>query len=478
MIVWPGFLSVILLINIIFTIIIIFIERRNVTSTWAWVLVLTFVPVLGFILYLFFGRKLTKKNMFKIDKEHYNYLEKNIKKQQQLLEKRSTEYPEFIQEYRELIHMNLNHHSPLTLHNDIEIITDGRWKFETLLSDIDQAKEHIHMLYYIVRNDTIGNELLVRLAKKARMGVEVRLLYDFLGSRNLPRKLLADIRKAGGKVASFSTSRYPILNFEVNNRNHRKLVIIDRKIGYIGGFNVGNEYLGLNKSFGYWRDTHLKIVGEAVAHLEQRFLLDWRHATKAEISLDVTPKPLHQFGKMGIQIVSSGPDSDVEQIKLGYIKMILSAKKYIYIQTPYFIPDESLLDALKIAALSGVDIRIMIPNKPDHPFIYWATYSNVGELLNIGAKVYIYENGFMHAKTIVVDDKIASVGTANIDVRSFRLNFEVNAFLYHSDSLSRLRIIFEKDIIQSTELTLELYSQRSLYIRFKESISRLLSPIL
>jgi cardiolipin synthase len=254
---------------------------------------------------------------------------------------------------------------------------------------------------------------------------------------------------------------------------------MDGKIGYIGGFNIGDEYLGLVKKFGYWRDTHLKIKGKAVYAMQTRFILDWNQASDEEIHYEQRFFPEVQYmGDTDVQIVSSGPDSEWEQIKNGYLKMINSAKRYIYMQTPYFIPDDSVIDALKIACLSGVDVRIMIPNKPDHMFVYWATFSNIGMLLKSGAKVYIYENGFIHAKMLVVDGKIATVGTANIDVRSFRLNFEVNAFLYNQILAQKLEDIFIDDMLHSRELTFEAYRERPLNIRFKESISRLLSPIL
>ena len=281
-------------------------------------------------------------------------------------------------------------------------------------------------------------------------------------------------------MEAFFPSRFPLINFRINYRNHRKLVIIDGKIGYIGGFNVGDEYLGKNKRFGYWRDTHLRIIGSSVHAIQTRFILDWNQASNRN---DIAYSPelfptIESKGDISMQIVSSGPDSEWEHIKYGYIKMISYARESIFIQTPYFIPDASLLDALRIASLTGKDVRIMIPNKPDHPFVYWATYFYVGEMLNAGARVYIYDNGFIHAKTIIVDGNLSSVGTANIDVRSFKLNFEVNAFLYDEAISTSLTENFYKDMDVSRELTLEAYQQRSLKIRFKESISRLLSPIL
>src|SRR5690625_5238938 len=230
--------------------------------------------------------------------------------------------------------------------------------------------------------------------------------------------------------------------------------------------------------FGYWRDTHLCIYGDAVRYMQTRFILDWNQASRNDIGYEDRYYIGASGGDVGIQIVSSGPDSDWEQIKYGYIKMVLSAKEYIYVQTPYFIPDESLMDALRIAALSGVKVKIMIPNKHDHPFVFWETLYFIGELLEAGEEVYNYQNGFLHAKTIVIDGKVSSVGTANIDVRSFRLNFEVNAFLYDKNFAERLVKAFQEDIKVSSQMTEKLYKERSVIVKFKESISRLLSPIL
>lgn len=384
-------------------------------------------------------------------------------------------------DYRQLMYMHLiNNDAVLTENNEVDVMTDGKEKFEKLLDDIEHAKNHIHLQYYILKRDQLGKRLVAALTKKARQGVKVRVLYDDLGSRGLRPSFFKELKAAGGEVEVFFPSKLRWINLRLNYRNHRKLVIIDGKIGYVGGFNVGDEYLGLVPRFGYWRDTHLRIQGFAVYAIQTRFILDWNQASdKSNISYEQEhfPEPV-LTGNSTMQIVTSGPDSEWEQIKLGYIKLIAMAKKTICIQTPYFIPDASVLDALKIACLSGVDVILMIPNKPDHPFVYWATMSHIGELLSFGGRVYIYDNGFIHAKTIVIDHEISSVGTANIDVRSFKLNFEVNAFIYDKEIAEKLDDAFKKDVTLSKELTLEDYNQRPKWIRFKESISRLLSPIL
>lgn len=471
-----------LIINIFLAIALIFLERRDPTSTWAWLLVLFFIPILGFIIYLLLGRQLRQKHLFRWEGRSKIGIEKLINYQLEAIENETFEFLKTdTEEYDDMIYLHLrNNHSVLTQDNDVQVYTDGRDKFDTLLEDLEHARDHIHIQYYIFRLDGIGKQIEEILINKAKSGVKVRMLFDDIGSRGLHVKNFNELIESGGEVAAFFPALLPLINPRLNYRNHRKIVIIDGRIGYIGGFNVGDEYLGLSKKFGYWRDTHLRIEGSAVHPLQTRFILDWNQASpKTNLQYNERFFPaIPRKGDVGLQIVSSGPDSEWEDIKDGYLKMIFQAKDYIYIQTPYFIPDTSMLDALRIACLSGVDVRIMIPNKPDHMFVYWATYSNVGILLKAGARIYIYENGFIHAKQIVVDDQVSSVGTANIDVRSFRLNFEVNAFIYDRKKSHELAEIFEEDIQNSTELTLDAYLGRERLIKLKESISRLLSPIL
>jgi len=471
-----------LVINIFLAIALIFLERRDATSTWAWLLVLFFLPIAGFFLYLLLGRPLRKKHLFRWEGRSKIGIDKLISYQMEAIEENTFEFLiDDTKSYKEMIYLHLrNNHAVLTQDNDVRIFNDGFDKFDSLLHDLDSAKDHIHIQYYIFRLDNIGKRIYNTLLRKAKQGVKVRILYDDMGSRGIQKRQFKELIAYGGEVEAFFPSILPLINPRLNYRNHRKLVIIDGRVGYIGGFNVGDEYLGLNKRFGYWRDTHLRLEGSSLHPLQTRFILDWNQASAnhdieyAERYFPAIPRK----GTVGMQIVSSGPDAEWEQIKDGYLKMINLATKYIYIQTPYFIPDVSFLDALRIACLSGIDVRIMIPNKPDHLFVYWATYSNVGTLLKAGAKVYIYENGFLHAKTIVVDDEVSTVGTANIDVRSFKLNFEVNAFIYDKETSHKLAELFESDMQKSTELTWQAYKDRSGIIRTKESISRLLSPIL
>lgn len=459
---------------------VIFLERKNASSTWAWLMVLLFIPVVGFLLYLVFGRKLSHKRIFIWDEKSKAKLKQETEAQLAVIEEDRMPYKqEVLRQYKELYYLHLKNNNALySQNNRVDLFTDGTEKFSALIHDLENATDHIHLLYYIIRHDQLGTKIADVLIKKAQEGVTVRFLYDDMGSRLLSKRYLKRLRDAGVQAEAFFPPKIPKINFKVNFRNHRKLAIIDGKIGYVGGFNIGDEYLGKSEKFGYWRDTHLRIYGDAVRTMQTRFVLDWNQASHDLVSYDERYYVGGESGNVGVQIVSSGPDSDWEQIKYGYIRMILTAEEYVYIQTPYFIPDESLMDALRIAALSGVKIKIMIPNKPDHMFVYWATLSYVGELLNEGAEIYLYQNGFLHAKTIIVDGKVSSVGTTNIDVRSFRLNFEVNAFLYDIEMAQKLVDAFNEDITVSTQMTKSLYEKRPLSIKFKESVSRLLSPIL
>ncbi|RIM75044.1 cardiolipin synthase, partial [Staphylococcus arlettae] len=431
---------------------------------------------------LLFGRQIQRKHIFKIDESDKIGIEMIVNEQLEVLKNDDfSKGNHQIVKFKDMVQMLLyNNAAFLTTDNEVTIYTDGRQKFDALLNDIIQAKDYIHIQYYIFRNDNLGKSILTALEQKLTEGVEVKMLYDDMGSRTLSLKDFKSFRKNGGQVEAFFPSKLPLINLRMNNRNHRKIVIIDGQIGYVGGFNVGDEYLGLKKKFGYWRDTHLRIVGDAVNALQLRFMLDWNsQSTRDNLQYEDRYFPdVNSGGTIGVQIASSGPDEEWEQIKYGYLKMIASAKESIYIQSPYFIPDQAFLDAVKIAALGGVNVNIMIPNKPDHPFVYWATYNNVASLLEAGVNIYHYDNGFLHSKCIVIDDEIASVGTANMDHRSFTLNFEINAFIYDIQVAHQLRAAFENDLHVSYRLTQELYDQRSLWIKFKEGIARLLSPIL
>jgi len=462
----------IIILNIIFIILLIFFERKDPTATWAWLLILTLIPVLGFVLYLFLGLTPKKRKLFQRKQE-----EDELKKYDGKLI--AAELKERIKDFdhleQSIIRLAFENDLPAGLgYNQLDIYTSGREKFADLFEDIKNAEKFVHANYYIINDDQLGDQFMQLLTKKAAEGVEVRLLYDRMGCRNLSRYTIFELEDAGGKAVPFA----PFV-LDMNYRNHRKNVVIDGQIGYLGGINIGDEYLGESRRFGDWRDTHLRLKGESVDSLQYRFLLDWSFASGNALMRKQKYFPEKKSrGDVAVQIVSSGPDSKEAEVKSLFLKMIYEAEKSIYIQTPYFIPDQSMLEALKIAARSGVEVKIMIPDRGDHPFVYAANNSFVGELLDAGARCYRYKKGFLHSKTLCIDSRVLSIGTTNMDVRSFKLNFEINAFIYDRERARYHNQIFKEDLENSEEITKEIYESRGWTMKLRESVSRLLSPIL
>lgn len=471
------FLTVLIhIINLLTIVYMVFKEKRSANSIIAWTLILYIAPFIGFIVFLLVGRKINKSNMFGIKNAEIRVLEKYDRQV-----KERSQVP--VENMDMIMALETIDYSPYRNDNEVCMYSDGKEFFDALLKSLNKAKKSINIEFYIFKNDDIGTKILDILEEKAKNGVEVRLLYDSVGSRLLNRNVLKKLRAVGGKTGEFFPSWLKLINLNMNFRNHRKIVVIDNKVAFVGGFNVGDEYLGKDKKFGYWRDTHIKFKGSAVKDLNLRFLADWRYATKEEVDLshmlEISDENIGE-PNTGMQIVSSGPNlSDRYEIKLAYLKMIQRAKKYLYIQSPYLIIDKSISDSLKLASASGVDVRIMIPGKGDHPFVYWANLVYAGDLLEYGVKIYHYDrSAFLHAKTVVIDDEICSIGTANMDTRSFELNFEVNAFIYSETISKQQKSEFEKDILKSEELTLEKYQNRSRGVKIKESLSRLFSDVL
>lgn len=456
----------------------VFLEKRKENSLISWLLVFIAFPFFGFLIYLLFGKDMSKKKVFRLYKAEEELMEELKQKSRLRYNEKKEELAETAKESSDIIELTTRMTSSgVYFDNRLEIYTDGFRKFGAFLQDIEEAKEEINIAFFIYERDELGTRVRDALARKAAEGVTVRLLLDDFGSFKVHGGFFKKMKEAGAKV-SFSMP-ISLLNLQINNRNHRKLAIIDRKIAYIGGFNIGDEYLGLNKARGYWRDTHLRLTGSCINDLQVRFLLDWRNAGNEDfqIQADLFREP-EVKGDIPIQILSSGPDSKLEEIKLAYLEMINRAREYILLQTPYFVPDEAMFEALRLALIRGVDVRIMIPDKKDHMFVYWATYSFIGDLLPLGLKAYTYERGFLHAKTILVDGEVFSVGSANFDKRSFKLSFECNAFIYSTKIGEEMKRIFMEDMEYCRELTLERYEKRSLAIRIKEPISRIISPIL
>lgn len=479
---WRYIFALIIVINLILAVFIVFFQRREPKTVWAWLLVLYFLPVVGFVLYLFAGRNFYRERRFR-NKELEDRLQTETCRQEDKIINNSFGLEgEELSAYGDLIMFNLRACTAFyTDDNRIKLYTDGNRKFDGLIKDMEKAEKFIFLQYYIIRDDIVFERMCRVLRKKIAEGVDVRIMFDGMGGSTVKKSFWRGLRAEGFHVCEFYPPLGRKVNFRVNYRNHRKIAVIDGKAAWIGGFNVGKEYIGLDKKFGYWRDTHLRIDGGAVQGLMLRFLLDWNYESEEKLAYEdyiVRGRRGEGFRGAGIQIISSGPDSEYEQIRDNYLKIINKAKKNIYIQTPYFIPDESVINALRIAAMSDVEVKIMIPCKPDHPFVYWATYSFAGDLLRHGVKCYLYRNGFLHSKVITADGMFCSVGTANMDMRSFKYNFEVNAVIYDRNVTEELEKIFLKDIGRSEELTKYAYDERGVGIRLKEQVSRLLSPLL
>ena len=484
-----NFSALTMFLNIIFAVIVVFYERRNAAVTWAWLMVIALIPFGGFIAYLILGRDGRKHRAF-AEKSRSDeaflirYLE--MEEHADTFWRRQTQYvtQENIMQMQGAEHMNdmvyLNFYAggAFSSNNQLTLYHDGKPAFDALLEDIAAANHFVYIQYYIFRNDSTGKRLVDALAKKAAQGLEVRLLIDGMGNVFNPSSLYRPLIEAGGHLGVFLPPAFIRINF----RNHRKIAVMDGTVGHIGGMNIGDEYLGLSKRFGYWRDTHLRMIGDGVHHLTLRFMMDWNFCQPRktiELSNRYFPKSTYVSGSGArMQVVCSGPDTRYPSILYGYNKMMTEANKSIYIQTPYFVPDESMFVALRMAALAGLDVRIMIPANPDHPFVYWAALSYLGDLLESGVKCYEYENGFLHSKVIMIDSKVCSVGTANMDVRSFKLNFESNAFIYDEQTTMELEEAFMGDVVFCSQLTLEQYLSRSKRTKIKESLSRLLSPLL
>ncbi|UZP02243.1 cardiolipin synthase [Clostridium botulinum] len=466
---------ILFIINFICAISLVFIEKRDTTTIWAWLLILFIFPFLGFILYLSFGQNISKKKIFSkkavIDK-------KKIKKI--LADLNKDLHNEVAEEYIDLIKMNFSANDSIyTKKNELKTYINGEDKFRDLMDDIKNAKSFINIEYYIFRFDNLGSKLIELLKEKIECGIEVRLLVDGMGSKSLTKDQIKYIKSCGIKFSVFFPNIAPYINLRINYRNHRKIVVIDGNTGYVGGFNVGDEYINQGKQFSFWRDTHIKIVGAAALELNKRFALDWEYAAKEDLyDIQLKKIQLSSKGDIGIQIISSGPDNMEEYIRNCYLKIITNAKKNIFIQTPYLVLDHPMIEALKISAFSGVDVRIMVPNKADHFFMAWALSASIDSLIKSGVKFYKYKNGFIHSKTIVSDSSVCSIGTANLDIRSFKLNFEINAIIYDSEVATNYEEIFLKDQTVCTLLTPEEYENRGHRIRILESISRLISPIL
>ena len=471
----------------------ILLENRDPSKTVTWLLIFILLPGVGLIIYAVFGRNLRKIKIFKTQELASNMKEeklfRNLDEINNLirLEQDTISVSKLLKDNEEdniklkIISLLLNTGMfPFTTNNKVDIFVDGNEKFDRLIKDIENAKDHIHLEYFIIKDSDIGQKIKNLLIKKSKENVKIKILYDDVGCWRFwfRREFFNEMKSHGIEIVPFLPTKFPIIGGKLNYRNHRKIVVIDGRIGYTGGINIGDEYMGKNKKFGYWRDTHIRIEGTSVYMLQMTFLIDWYYNTK-EVLLNTSYFPrLDNFGNSMIQVVASGPDSDWEAIHYAYFLAICQAKKSIYIETPYFIPDESILRALKSAALSGVDVRIIFPKIADHKIVNIASYSYFDDILKSGGRVYLYEKGFIHSKVIIIDNSIASTGSANMDLRSFMLNFEINAFIYDRKVIDLMKEDFFEDMKNSKEINKDEFKNRSIIQKSKESVARLFSPIL
>lgn len=460
-----SIVAVVLIVNVM-------LKNRDSIKTLAWVMVLLFLPVLGMLLYFFFGR----------DKRREKLIGKRLMSQinqRNLSANVSRCIPDLPQEYSVLHSFFSNTASAYALPaENIDVIADTKKYALMLMRELEKAKEHIHMLFYIFEDDDFGRSIRDILMRKARQGVEVRLIYDSVGCWKVDKDFFDDMRSAGVYVESFLKVHFPLFSNKVNYRNHRKLIVIDGVAGFIGGCNIANRYI-TGGIWGYWRDTVLFVRGMAVQGLQFAFLVDWYFANHSLVSgKKYFPKQEHHRDGAWIQVITSNPIGEVRTVMTGVIKLLSMARNYIYLQTPYFTPNESFMLALKGAALSGADVRLMIPERCDNKLAGLAAMSYLGDLLKVGVKVYLYKAGFIHSKTIVCDDYISSVGSVNLDFRSFFSNFEISAFVYDKVVAQDLKNYFFEDIKHCRQLTLNDYYKRSVKQRWLESCARLFSPLI
>ncbi|MCF7561374.1 cardiolipin synthase [Sabulilitoribacter multivorans] len=458
----------------------ILLKNINPTKTLSYIIVLVFFPFLGIVVYYLFGQEYRKTKIFNRKYILNKNVVKSIKEELEFNRKELEKVDRYLEDKVKLVKLiHCNENEPLTLNNKIDLLKNGDIKFEYLIEDIKSAEHHIHFEYYIIKDDTIGTQVLDLLCEKAKEGLEVRLIYDDVGT-SISNKMKSKLTNSGVLHHPFMPVLFSGLTGKMNYRNHRKIAIVDGKIGYVGGINVADNYLNDNNSKGYWRDTHLRIEGDAVKSLQIHFLSSWDFVSTEKPSIKKTyfPEIKPRKTKVPLQIVASGPDTDWANIMEIILTAISTANDYVYITTPYFVPNDEIISALQIAAKTGVDVRLIIPEKSDSWIVKHASNSYLDALLKTDIKVYKYNKGFVHAKTIVVDDVFSSVGTSNMDYRSFNINFEINTLIYDKKNSKLLKEHFLEDMKNSTQVNYDTYLKRSKLDKVKESYCRLWSPLI
>lgn len=447
-------------------------ENRNPVKSLSWILVLVFLPLIGIILYLIIGQNYRKQKIIS---------RKSLRNQTAnpsfTFDIQGGENSPLYSNHLQLIRLlHKNNEAQAYPDNKIDIYADGVSTFEAMFEAIESAQNHIHIEFFIFEDDRISNKMRELLVKKAGQGVRVRMIYDYFGSFVLSAKYLKSLKDAGAYVRPFLPVRLRLRRSKINFRNHRKILVIDGKIGFTGGLNVADRYFYGNR-LGKWRDTFVRFEGSVVHALQMQFLADWYFVERKLINASKYFPAPRQFSNNLIQFVSSGPDTDWESIMQGIASAIMYAKKYIYIHTPYFVPNDVILNNLQMAAMSGIDIRLMIPKKSDSRLSDACTSSYLGEIMEAGVKVYQFQEGFLHSKAIVIDDFVSIVGSANLDERSFNQNFEANAFIYDKKTAITLKQLFLEDMENCREITRQSWNGRNRRQKLKESIARLFSPL-
>lgn len=459
-------------------------DTRSASKTLAYLLFAVFVPVAGLLFYFTFGINYRKRRMY--SKKLLDDEERSVKLRERLYKDSiklidSTE--KISSDKRELAYLLLNDTlSPVTSGNEVTTLRNGEEKFPEVIAAMESAKHHIHLEYYIYENDRIGGEIEGLLIKKAQEGVSVRMVYDDFGSRSIRGGLVNRLKKAGVQVFPFHKIRFVPFANRINYRNHRKIIVVDGRVGFVGGINISDRYINTPDQSTYWRDTHLKIEGPAVSYLQYLFLCDWNFSAKQNLQqtedfFPIVEPPKKPAGRI-VQMAASGPDSANPSILFSILKGIGLARKEVLITTPYLIPGESLKTSLIMCSLSGVDVKILVPRKSDSHLVNTAARSYYEELLKADVKIYRYTKGFIHAKTIVIDREVGMVGTANMDTRSFDLNFEVNAIIYDKPTADQLAKDFYEDLKSAPEIDPVEWFQRPWYKKLLEKIARLVSPLL
>jgi cardiolipin synthase len=458
-------------------------DTVSTSKTFAYLLIAILLPVLGMVIYFVVGANYRKNKIYSKKIARDNKLLKEIHEKIELESEKSWDTGEAeVKSHKKLARLLLNDNSPLSGNNEVKLLLNGENKFPEVLEALKTAKHHIHIEYYIFENDNIGNQIKDVLIQKVKEGVKVRFIYDDFGSRSIRKTLVPELVAAGIEAFPFFKIFFTALSNRTNYRNHRKIIVIDGCTGFVGGINVSDRYINSKENDNpvFWRDTHVRINGPGVFYLQYLFICDWNFCAGQHLKLqeDFFCTTKSAKGKSIVQIAASGPDSDTPTIMLSLMETIGMAQEEVLITSPYFIPGETILDAINLATLSGVKVKLLVPGKSDSSIVNWAACSYYSSILDCGAEIYLYQKGFVHAKTIVADSQLAIIGTANMDHRSFELNFEVNCMIYDKVIAGQLRNAFYDDLSHAKQINAAGWRKRTQFKQLPEKIARLFSPLL